>query len=255
MNHSLQGVDVATPTSDSRMGQAPRPRPAPAGMARRTERVLARRDRTSPIDHLAARYPVIRRLLGAPSFRAAARRFMLSEPRSGPIPRSYGDGFPCFIRSLGKAAHIEYVADVAELEMLRHRAKYAAHAELLGTQALSSLRTKRLGELRIFLHPTVCLVQSRFPIVTIWENNRTDDGDGMIERWIGEAAIVSRPFLKVEVRRLPSGGHAFLRALCERKTVAMAAELAAAVSPEFDVAANLSLLDGARVVVGIEKVV
>ena len=180
---------------------------------------------------------------------------MLSDPPSSPIPRSYGDGFPRFIRNSGKAAYIEYVADVAELEMMRHRAKYASPAQLFGARTLSSLPAERLGELRIFLHPSVCLVQSRFPIVTIWENNRTDDGDGMIERWIGEAAIVARPFLKVEVRRLPPGGHAFLCALCERKTVAMAAELAAAVSPEFDVAANLTLLDDARVVVGIEEVV
>jgi Putative DNA-binding domain len=254
VNQSLLGVDVATPTSESRKGPALRPGAALAGMARRTdERVLARRERTSPIDHLATRYPVIRRLLGAPSFRVAARRFILSEPPNAPSPRNYGDTFPRFIRSLGKAACIEYVADVAELEMLRQKAKYAAHAQLLGAQALSSLRAERLSALRIFLHPSVCLVQSRFPIVTIWENNRTDDGDGMIERWIAEAAIVARPFLKVEVRRLPSGGYAFLSALCERKTVATAIEIATEVSSKFDVASNLTLLDEAKVVVGIQE--
>ena len=222
-------------------------------MARRTDDgVLARRERTSPIDHLAARYPVIRRLLGAPSFRVAARRFILSEPPSAPIPRSYGDSFPRFIRSLGKAACIEYVADVAELEMLRQKAKYAAHARPFDAPTLSSLRAERLG-VRIFLHPSVCLVQSRFPIVTIWENNRNDDGDGMIARWIAEAAIVARPFLKVEVRRLPSGGYAFLSALSQRKTVATAVEIATEVSPKFDVASNLTLLDDAKVVVGIQE--
>jgi hypothetical protein len=74
------------------------------------------------------------------------------------------------------------------------------------------------------------LVQSRFPIVTIWENNRNNDGDGMIERWIAEAAVVARPFLKVEVRRLPSGGYAFLSALTQGKTVATALEIATEVS-------------------------
>jgi hypothetical protein len=152
VNHSLRGVDVETPTSEWRK----RPRSALAGMARRTDDgFLARRDRTSPIDPLAARYPVIRRLVGAPS--------------------------------------------------------------------------------------------------TIWENNRIDDGDGMIERWIAEAAIVARPFLKVEGRRLPSGGYAFLSALSEGKTVATAVESATEASPRFDVVSCLMLLDDASMVVGIQE--
>jgi hypothetical protein len=39
---------------------------------------LARSDRSGPIELLAARYPVIRRLVGELSFRVAARRFILS---------------------------------------------------------------------------------------------------------------------------------------------------------------------------------
>jgi len=52
-------------------------------------------------------------------------------------------------------------------------------------------RTKRCGRLfgegcRPVLHPSVCLIQSRFPIVTIWEHNQTNDDNGMIERWSAE---------------------------------------------------------------------
>jgi hypothetical protein len=39
---------------------------------------------------------------------------------------------------------------------------------------------------RPVLHPSVCLIQSRFPIVTIWEHNQTNDDNGMIERWSAE---------------------------------------------------------------------
>jgi hypothetical protein len=154
---------------------------------------------------------------------------------------------------LGNPAYIEYIADIAELEMLRQKAKSAAHAQPLDAPALSSLPAKRLWEMRIFLHPSVCLVQSRFPMVTIWENNRTDDGDGLIERWMAEAAIVARPLLKVEVRRLPSGGHAFLSALSEGKTVATAVEIATEASAGFNVVSCLTLLDDVRVVVGIQE--
>jgi hypothetical protein len=64
-------------------------------------------------------------------------------------------------------------------------------------------------------------------------------------------AIVARPFLNVEVRRLPSGGYGFLCALSEGKTVPTAAEFATEVAPKFDVASSLRLIGDAKVVVGI----
>jgi hypothetical protein len=211
VNQALRSVDVEAGSSEWRKRPSLRSRPALAGPSRWTDDgVLARSDRSSPIELLAARYPVIRRLVGELAFRGLARRFILSDPPKAPVPNSFGDNFPRFIRSLGNAACIEYVADVAELEMLRHKAQYAPHIRPLAALALSSLHAKRLNGLRVVLHPSVCLVQSRFPIVTAWETNQTDDGDGMIERWVAEAAIVARPFVEVEVRRLPFGGYAFV---------------------------------------------
>jgi hypothetical protein len=202
---------------------------------------------------LAARYPVIRRLVGELSFRVAARRFILEHPLGGMAPNGFGDEFPHFIRSLGNAACIEYVADVAELERLQHKARYAPHVRPFAALALSSLQPDSLGGLRVALHPSVCLMQSRFPIVTAWENNQAKNGNGMIERWAAEAAIVARPFFEVEVRRLPPGDYAFLRALSEGKTVATALGIATEVVPKFDVVSSLRLIDDLKVVVGIQE--
>jgi hypothetical protein len=101
--------------------------------------VPAHCDRRSPIEVLAARYPVIRQLGGELSFRIVARQFILSEPPSVPIPLSYGDNFPGFLRNQGTLALIEYVVDIAELEMARGRARYAANARPLTAPALSPL--------------------------------------------------------------------------------------------------------------------
>jgi hypothetical protein len=95
---------------------------------------------------------------------------------------------------------------------------------------------------------------SRFPIVTAWENHQTNDGDGMLERWVAEAAIVARPFLEVEVRRLPSDGYAFVRALSEGKTVAAAARIAAETTPSFDIVSNLKLIEDTKLVIDIQEV-
>jgi hypothetical protein len=252
VNYSLRGVGIEPKTAEWPKRPSPKSPPARAGTSGWTEGgVLALSDRSDPLELLAARYPVIRRLVGELSFRVVARRFIRSHPPSDVVPNSFGDDFPDFIRSLGNAACIGYVADVAELEMLQHNAHYAEHVRPLAALALSSLQAERLCGMRVVLHPSVYFVQSRFPIVTTWENNQTSDGDGTIGRWVAEAAIVARPFLKVEVRRLLPGGYAFLLALAEGETVATAAEIATEIAPNFDVVSSLRLIEEAKVVVGI----
>jgi hypothetical protein len=136
---------------------------------------------------------------------------------------------------------------------MRHQAQRAPHAPPTATPTLSKVAGERLSKLRAVLHPSVCLIESRFPIVTAWEMNRTSRAHGTIERWVGEAALVARPFLTVEVRRLPLGGHAFLRALSRGETVARAAETANGLTAEFDLASGLRLIEDAKVVIGVES--
>jgi hypothetical protein len=216
---------------------------------------LASRTRSSlnPISVLKARYPVVCRLVTEPSFRLAARCFILAHPPAIPLPHKFGDDFPRFLRSRSSLACVEYIAGVAELEMLQHKARYAPHARPLVSLALSSLQAEKLSALRVVLHPSVGLAQSRFPIVTAWENNQTDNDSGTIERWVGEAAMVARPFRDVEVRRLPSGGYAFLRALSEGQTVATAARMATEFDTAFDMVPSLRLIEDAKAIVGIYK--
>jgi len=205
------------------------------------------------VNALAARYPVVRRMAGDESFRAVAHRFVMVEPPRSLVLLHYGETFPRFLRSFGHGASFEYLADIAELEMAREKAYRAADACPLGAQELSALPINRLDALRVRLHPSVSLVASRFPVVTIWEANQSDDGDGMIERWGAEAALVARPFAEVVVHRLPHGGHAFMAALLEGTTIAEAIEAGTAVAPAFDPTANLAMLVASKIVVGLVR--
>jgi hypothetical protein len=110
-----------------------------------------------------------------------------------------------------------------------------------------------LGDLRLVLHPSVFLVASRFPIVTIWESIERAGGNGMIERWRAEAALVARPRLDVEVRRMLPGGYAFIAGLSKGWTVAAAIEAGRAAVARFDAFANLALLTEAQIVVGFRE--
>ena len=159
----------------------------PGTKSRRADGLAAHR---SPLDGLTAHFfPVTRRVAGDESFDAMARRFIAIE-RSRPAPRFPNwEAFPSFLRSQGKAASIEYVADIAELEMARGKAKCAANAPPIGAHAFPSLRAQRLRGLRLVLHPSIFLVASRFPIVTIWETYQREHENGRVGRWNAECAL------------------------------------------------------------------
>jgi Putative DNA-binding domain len=202
---------------------------------------------------LAARYPVVRRLAGDESFIATARRFVRAEPSHLSTVLHFGEAFPAYLRSLGHAASFEYLADVAEIEAARARAMRSADARPISRAALASLSSSRMRELGVLLHPSVSLVASRFPIVTIWAANQTDDSNGVILRWRPEAALIARPFLDVDVVPLSASGHAFLRQVAVGAPLAAAMAAAAVCDPVSDPATHLRLLIDTSIVVGVHR--
>jgi hypothetical protein len=202
---------------------------------------------------MAARFPMVRRLVGEDSFDLMARRFVRHLPPGTLGRHHHGGAFARFIRSQGAATSFAYVSDIAELENACNRARDCVEAPRLGAGAFASLPADRLDGVRVELHPSFSLVPSRFPIVSIWLSNRRGDRGGMIERWRAEDALVVRPFRKVEVWRLPAGGHAFFRALAQGRSVADAARAALAGTAQFDLAANRAILVKSNAVVAFRE--
>ena len=202
---------------------------------------------------LAAHYPVVRRLIGDDSFLDVARRFVATQPPRMPLVQHFGEAFPRYLRSLGDGASFEYVADLAELEAARARAHHSADAIPLDARAFAFLSAARFAEFGVHLHPSVTMIASRFPIVTIWKANQTDGDDGVIDRWRPEAALVARPFLDVDVLPLPAGGHAFMTSMSDGSTIAAGIAAAMVHDPEFDLAATLTMLVEANIVIGFHR--
>lgn len=204
------------------------------------------------IKAVAERYPVVRKLLWDDAFDCAARLYVTMEPPRGPVLFEYGESFPAFLRRIGQCAAADYLADIAELEAARTRAYHAADATPVGPDAFAALPADGLADLRVILHPSVALLHSRFPVVSIWEASvYASDNDKMISTWKPEPALVARPDLDVEVRRLSAGAYDFLAALAAGETVGSAAVRATAQVPDFDLAEAFATLIAARVVVGL----
>lgn len=157
--------------------------------------------------------------------------------------------FPNFSGAAARRVGIGHFSDIADLEVARGKAYHAADAASLPPQAFATIPVERLAGLRLSLHPSVSLLQSRFPIVSVWHANQ-EAGDVALRQGLPEAALIARPMLEVEVWNLPPGGFEFLTALWRRATMAEAAEAAVNAAPDFDLAVNLSVLIQARIVTG-----
>lgn len=189
---------------------------------------------------LRTQFPATERIVGTEFFAALARVYVSSEPPRSPVMMSYGERFPAFIERFEPAAEIPYLADVARLEFARTQAYHAADATPLDAAAWESVDADALGELRVVLHPSLRIVRSAFPVVTIWSMNSGGMELSSIEDCGPEDAVIVRPRGDVEVRLLPTGGAVFLDALAAGMPLGEAAAAAAHGDAAFDLAVNLA---------------
>jgi hypothetical protein len=203
------------------------------------------------IDTLKAAFPTVYCIVGAEFFQAMARTYVVAEPPCSPILLDYGAGFPEFIRGFEPAAKLTYLADVARIERAWTEAYHAPEAPPLDPSVLATIAPERLPVIRLLLHPSVRLVRSQFPALTIWRMNVGDgvpapvDLDGG-----GEDVLVARPMAEVDVRSLPEGGVDFVQALADGMSVLAALKIAMTADCRFDLSVNLAGLLQAGIFVG-----
>ncbi|HSH42056.1 MAG TPA: DNA-binding domain-containing protein [Arenicellales bacterium] len=165
------------------------------------------------VDALRSTYPAIERLVGEQYFAAAARAYVRAEPPQSPVLLYYGGSFPGFLESLPAASTVPYLGDVARLEWARLRALHAADAAPAPVQALAGLDGADLEAVRLELHSSLCLLRSRWPVVSLWSDCMGVGSPAHIELHAAEVAVVLRPGLNVRVHAAPPGAAALLEAV------------------------------------------
>lgn len=200
---------------------------------------------------LAATYPVVLRLVGAPFFNAAIDAFVRAHPSTRGDINRYGGELPRFLAAYPPALELGYLPDVARLEWAIDQANVAADAPPLDLAALGRAPQEKLGELRFALHPSAWLIASPYPILRIWRVNQVDyNGDVAVDLGEGgDALLVLRTAQGVSIEPLAPGEHALLAALSAGATLVCAAKRAAAASPSFDLTASLQRHVAAQAIV------
>lgn len=193
---------------------------------------------------MAAGFPVIEKLVGAPFFAAMAGVFVRAHPPRSPVLTMYGDTFAAFLDTFPPVAHLPYLSDTARLEFALREAYHAADAVPVAPERLQD---PRLLEARLTLAPATRLVVSPYPVHAIWRAN-TETGAPPASGG-GEAVLVTRPDLDPKPVVVPPAGAAFVARLLDGGTFQEALE---AAGDTFDLAALLTLLIETKSITHIE---
>jgi hypothetical protein len=202
---------------------------------------------------LAERFPVVKRLVGDDFFRAMAHVYATAELPHSPVMLYHGETFPGFIDDFEPARPIPYLGDIARIEMARGLAYHAADATSLEPDAFAALPPHRLGALRVRFHPSLSIITSSHPIYSIWHMNQDPVRFTPASPWTKEAVLVARPRLKVRTQPITHGNAAFICALATGSTLADAVFAAGQAVAQFSASEALTVLIGARVVVGFDS--
>jgi hypothetical protein len=203
------------------------------------------------IDALQANFPAVVRIVGADCFRAMARAFIAGQPPVSPILLDYGAAFPDFVAAFEPAAALPYLADVARIERAWLEAYHSPERTPLAPALLAAVPIEAVSDLGLDLHPSLRIVRSRFPALTIWRMNIGNGVPGPVDLdGGGEDGLVLRPAADVEVRAMPSGGAELVATLAGGGSLGEALRLALIAAPAFDLAAHLAGLIGAGAFVG-----
>ncbi|UTH72591.1 DNA-binding domain-containing protein [Chromobacterium sp. IIBBL 290-4] len=195
--------------------------------------------RVGLIDSLAHSHPVCRQLVGEEFFTALAREYVKSHASDSGNLHRYGERFADFIAGFEPCRDLPYLADVARLEWLAHRAYYAADAEPLDGAALASLAPEQWAALIFTPMPGVALCRADSPALSIWLAHRQDAPlDGILQR-PAENALIHRQQGEVQAAPISASRYAFYRALFDGEPLAAALAQAQDGGADFDLQSAL----------------
>jgi hypothetical protein len=191
---------------------------------------------------LQARFPVIEAMVGAEFFQATARLFIEQHPPSSPIMAFYGDAFAGFLEVFEPAQTLPYLPDMARLEYARALSYHARDSAVIAGADLANVPPHDLERLVFTPHPSVHLITSPFPIVSLWQAHQErahQTPGGMVGKSFegAEAALWTRPHLEVHLLPITQKTGLFLQSLLAGGNLADALE----VTDDFDLSATLGL--------------
>ncbi|MDE2055146.1 MAG: putative DNA-binding domain-containing protein [Xanthomonadaceae bacterium] len=179
-------------------------------------------------------YPALLALVGGAFFDQSARGYRNAYPsRSGNL-QAFGKRFADYLAVLPAVRSLDYIADVARLEWLRQESALSD-----GSATLPPGGFDLVG-----LHPSVRLLASRYPVLTIWRYAMQPRSGRLKLPTTCERVMLWREQDQVAMTALDPASFACVESLARGNALADAHDAGRLQDPDFDFAAcTASLVD------------
>lgn len=189
-------------------------------------------------------YPVIEKLVGIDFFKATASLYIRQYQPEQPAIVFWGEKFPVFLAHFEHTKNMPYLAHVAQLELARHQAYHADDMAALEPSDFGSINEAQFENIKLAFHPSVHLLNSKYPIFHIWNsnqgNNDSEEEKENIQLDEPEAVIIVRYQYECLVYNVDLGTYRFYHALQEKMIIKEAVNYALEII-EFDISAAIAL--------------
>jgi hypothetical protein len=206
------------------------------------------------IKALSLEFPVVEKLVGTEFFRRTALDFQLQHPSQSGDLTHVGAPFADFLRAHFADGDYGWLPDVAALEWALQCVAIAPDCEPVPVAKLDEIPPNRYEDLVFDSAPATRLVESRYPIVRIWQSNQPGAAPEKIQLDGGaDHVLVRRRGEELEFVRLSAADFTFARMLARRAPLGLATDASLAIDPQFDLGRALRslMLAGAFARIGI----
>ena len=176
---------------------------------------------------LMATFPAVVRVVDARFFRYLAHAFIEAHPPRQPMLSHYGAGLVEFIADFKACRSLPYLADLACLEWAINEAALAPSKPALATAALTAITPELMASATLELQPSIRLVISRWPVLSLWQDNQSDNVHKQTLSRCATRVLIRRKGVGVAMDLHPASRVRFLRCLRQGATLesAMTASL------------------------------
>jgi len=202
---------------------------------------------------LAETFPIVKRLVGEEFFAGMAQIYVQKNRPASPVLFAYGSTFADFIETFAPARSLRYLADIARLERSWLDAYHSADISPLEIDVLATVSECNIENLRLDFHPSVHLIKSDHPVLSIWQAHQdADTPDLSVIPWQSEHVLITRPELDVRLIRLEPADFDFYTGLAAGGSLGAVCD-ALGNKPDFDPSNALARLFDSGAVIAINR--
>ncbi len=178
-------------------------------------------------ESLKAGFPVVAELVGDDFFGAMARVYIDQHLPKSPVLIHYGNKFSDFISKFEPAQKLPFLKDIARVEQAWTDAYNAKDETSISIDAIGQYEEHAIPNLEFVLHPSLSLIKSDFPALSIWNAHQQDNKEELLQNIENapEHAVIVRPLLDVKVIMVLPEVFDFIFEIKHKKTISEAMEV------------------------------